>query len=129
MQLKEPNHPGYLRKITCSCMKSIAGIHRVDRNLSYTEYLNINITLLSIRFTWLHIEINAGVKALLSGVVPKNRTMQNGLTFSSQSLTVKAADLANKDVLPQPPSPNKTRGLSHSLSIYCSIRDKLSSRP
>lgn len=63
------------------------------------------------------IEINVGVNALESGVVPKNRTILIGFTHLNQSVKHSEALFASRDVLPQPPSPNKTNGFSESLCM------------
>lgn len=62
------------------------------------------------------MDINVGVKALESGVVPKNLTMLTGFTSANQTVLAMAALLAKRDVLPHPPAPYKTKGLSASGS-------------
>lgn len=84
------NRLEYLRRATCSCMKSAKDL--------------LDPPSFSI-FTCWHIEINVGVKALLSGVVPKNLITQIGLTSANHSELVRLAALASSDVFPQPPSP------------------------
>lgn len=47
--------------------------------------------------------MRVGVKALESGVVPKNRTIFIGLQSLNQSVRAIDALLASSDVFPQPP--------------------------
>lgn len=66
------------------------------------------------RPTCWQIDISVGVRALLSGVVPKNLIIHIGFAPLNHSVEVSPADLANNDVFPQPPSPYKTIGFSES---------------
>ena len=49
--------------------------------------------------------MRVGVKALLSGVVPKNLIMLIGFFDTNQTVFESPALFASKEVLPQPPSP------------------------
>lgn len=76
------------------------------------------------------MDIRVGVRAEESGVVPRNRMMLIGLAPANHSLPVDIpADLANRDVFPQPPSPYRIRHLSESSVMYVRMCSKLSSRP
>lgn len=50
------------------------------------------------------MDVNKGVRAVESGVVPTNRIINTGFVWESQ-IKEEAAILANKEVLPQPPAP------------------------
>lgn len=57
----------------------------------------------SMMFTCWQIEMRVGVKALESGVVPRNLMMLVGRTSANQVSSDKAALLARRLVFPQPP--------------------------
>jgi hypothetical protein len=75
------------------------------------------------------MDTKVGVRALLSGVVPRNLMMLIGLEPSNHSVDASPAEFARSDVLPHPPSPYKTIGFSQSLNMWFLMRSSSASRP